>query len=109
MHFVVDAQLPPALARVLATWGHTAEHIYDRFPQNVSDLEIWQYAQSCKGVIVSKDEDFPQRVRAVDQSPQVIWLRVGNTSNRALIMWLQPIWPEIERSLKLGERLIEVV
>ena len=109
MHFVVDAQLPPALARVLTSWGHSAEHVYDRFLQDVSDSEIWQYAISCSGVIVTKDEDFPQRVRAVDSPPQVIWLRVGNTSNRALIEWLQPIWPDIEHSLQAGERLIEVV
>jgi predicted nuclease of predicted toxin-antitoxin system len=109
MHFVVDAQLPPSLALLLVAWGHSAEHIYQRFPQNVSDSEIWQYAMSCGGVIVSKDEDFPQRVRAVDHSPQVIWLRVGNTSNRALLQWLRPLWPEIEHSLQSGERLIEVV
>ena len=109
MHFVVDAQLPPTLARVLATWGHTAEHVYDRFPQNVSDLEIWQYAESCGGVIISKDEDFTQRVRTTEQSLQVIWLRVGNTSNRALILWLHQLWPEIEHSLQSGERLIEVI
>ena len=37
MHFVVDAQLPPGLARVLAAKGHTAEHVFDRFPPNVTD------------------------------------------------------------------------
>jgi len=109
MHFVVDAQLPPGLARVLAAQGHTAEHVFDRFPPNVSDTEIWQYALSCNGVIVSKDEDFPQRALVAEKAPQVLWLRVGNTSNRALFEWLQPIWPNIERSLQAGERLVEVV
>lgn len=109
MHFVVDAQLPPGLVRALAAWGHTAEHVFDRFPPGVSDSDIWQYAISCKGVIISKDEDFPQRVLTVENAPQVLWLRVGNTSNRALFEWLRPIWPSIEHSLQSGERLVEVV
>jgi predicted nuclease of predicted toxin-antitoxin system len=28
MRFLVDAQLPPALARSVAERGHTAEHVY---------------------------------------------------------------------------------
>lgn len=80
MHFVVDAQLPPGLVRVLVTRGHTAEHVFDRFYPSVSDAEIWQYALSCGGIIVSKDEDFPQRVLAAEFAPQVLWLRVGNTA-----------------------------
>lgn len=109
MHFVVDAQLPPGLVRVLVAQGHTAEHVFDRFPHNVSDAEIWKYALSCGGVIVSKDEDFPQRALAAEQAPQILWLRVGNTSNRALFELLQPIWPNIERNLQAGERLVEVI
>jgi predicted nuclease of predicted toxin-antitoxin system len=35
--------------------GYTAEHMFDRFSPNVTDAEIWQYAFSCGGVIVSKD------------------------------------------------------
>ncbi len=54
MHFVVDAQLPPGLVRILAEKGHTAEHVFDRFSPNVTDAEIWQYALSCGGVIISK-------------------------------------------------------
>lgn len=54
MHFVVDAQLPPKLATCLAAWGHTAEHVFERFPQSVSDAEIWAYALKTKGIIVRR-------------------------------------------------------
>lgn len=109
MHFVADAQLPPGLVLVLAAQGHTAEHVSGGFPPGTADSEIWQYDLSCGGVIVSKDEDFPRRVLSAQAAPQVLWLRVGNTSNRALREWLQPLWPDIERSLAAGERVVEVV
>lgn len=109
MHFVVDAQLPPGLVKGLEAQGHTAEHVFSRFPLGVSDEEIWRYALSCGGVIVTKDEDFSQRALVAEVAPQVVWLRVGNASNRALMEWLQPIWPKIEHSLLAGERLVEVI
>ncbi len=43
MHFVVDAQLPPGLVRALAAWGHTAEHVFDRFngAKSVASIVSW--------------------------------------------------------------------
>lgn len=42
------------------------------------------------------------------QGPAVVWLRVGNTSRRALISWLGPFLPAIVGDLQKGERLVEV-
>ncbi len=61
MRFVVDAQLPPALARRLETLGHTAEHVADRGMASASDNVIRDYAASVGAVIVTKDEDFAIR------------------------------------------------
>jgi hypothetical protein len=41
MRFLVDAQLPPALARWLATKGHEAEHVADRRMEAATDSAIW--------------------------------------------------------------------
>jgi len=62
MRFLVDAQLPPALARCL---GNPA-------------------------------------------APAVVWLRIGNCTNRVLLAWLEPLLPEILRQLDAGQRLVEV-
>jgi len=58
MRFVVDSQLPPALARRLQALGHTAEHVAWR---SASDSAIRDYAASVGAVIVTKDEDFAIR------------------------------------------------
>lgn len=44
MRFLVDAQLPPALARYLTDAGHQAEHVYDIGMGAASDKAIWSYA-----------------------------------------------------------------
>jgi predicted nuclease of predicted toxin-antitoxin system len=113
MRFVVDAQLPPALARFLKDQGHTAEHVLYLGLNEAEDSAIWDYALRHDAVVITKDEDFSIRIAMqkkgpVEPSPAIVWLRVGNTSNRALLDWFAPLLPDIERALLAGERLIEV-
>jgi hypothetical protein len=59
MKFLVDAQLPPALARWLGErGGHEVEHVADLGMIGVSDAAIAEHAQAAGAVLVSKDEDF---------------------------------------------------
>ena len=108
MFFVVDAQLPPALARMLTAHGHHAEHVADIGLEQADDTVIWRYAVEKHAVIITKDEDFPRRVRLTDTGPVLLWLRIGNTSRRALLQWFEPLLPQIELLIQQGERLIEV-
>ncbi|MGV9819973.1 DUF5615 family PIN-like protein [Nocardia xishanensis] len=41
MKFLVDAQLPPALARAMASEGHDAVHVCDLDMTSASDPEVW--------------------------------------------------------------------
>jgi predicted nuclease of predicted toxin-antitoxin system len=45
MRLLVDAQMPPALARWLTSLGHQAEHVADIGLLAASDLEIWEAAR----------------------------------------------------------------
>ena len=103
MRFVVDAQLPPALARRLEALGHTAEHVADRGMAAASDKAIRDYA-----AIVTKDEDFAIR-RVLTEGPAVVWLRLGNTRRVVLLTHVEAAFPAIVGALERGETLIEVV
>jgi len=56
--FLVDNQLPEALGRFLNARGHEAGHVLDLSMEEVSVLEIWNYAASGNWIVVSKDQDF---------------------------------------------------
>jgi predicted nuclease of predicted toxin-antitoxin system len=58
VRFLVDAQLPPLLARYLVAAGYPAEHVSDLGLDAASDREIWARAADLGAVIVTKDEDF---------------------------------------------------
>jgi predicted nuclease of predicted toxin-antitoxin system len=108
MRFIVDAQLPPALARFLAAQGHIAEHVADIGLRDADDSPIWRYALQHQAVIVTKDDDFPHRLSQSVTAPVIVWLRVGNTNRKALLQWFAPLLPEIVQLIQHGDRLIEV-
>ncbi len=58
MRFLVDAQLPPALARHIESSGHKAEHVVDLGLEKGTDVRIRAKAAELGAVIVTKDEDF---------------------------------------------------
>lgn len=109
MRFLIDAQLPPALARLLTNAGHECEHVVDVGLREADDAPIWTYAVSCGATIVTKDEDFANRKAARLGGPPVVWVRVGNCSNRALLDWFAPLLPSIIERLENGDGLVEVV
>ncbi|MFM7182291.1 MAG: DUF5615 family PIN-like protein [Verrucomicrobiales bacterium] len=108
MRFLIDAQLPPALARLLEGHGHVAEHVEDIGLRHADDSTIWAYAVSHQAVIITKDEDFPQRLHHARSKPVIVWLRIGNASRRALLQWFEPLLPQIESLIGQGNPLIEV-
>jgi predicted nuclease of predicted toxin-antitoxin system len=106
--FLVDAQLPPALANWLTQQGYTAQHVDDLGLRNAEDVVIWNGALSSEAIIVTKDEDFAERTARTTSGPVIVWLRIGNSTNRALLEWLEPRWTEVRVLLDAGNRLIEV-
>jgi len=76
--------------------------------KDADDSSIWQHALAHQAVLVTKDEDFPHRLRQVSADPVIVWLRIGNTSRKALLLWFQPLLPQIIDLIEKGEPLIEV-
>ena len=108
MRFLVDNQLPSALADWLRDRGHEAEHVLTVGLGQGKDTPVWRLAQEQAAVLITKDEDFAEWVRRGRPGPQVVWLRIGNSTKRELFGWLEPLLPAVLRQLQQGERLVEV-
>lgn len=109
VRFLIDAQLPPGLARRLTARGYAADHVNRIGLGNTSDGAIWQYAARTHATLVTKDDDFVALAVQEPTGPQVVWIRIGNISNDALWRALDPLLDEIVQSLNAGERIVEVV
>ncbi|MEX1127081.1 MAG: DUF5615 family PIN-like protein [Vicinamibacterales bacterium] len=107
MRFLIDAQLPPALARWIDAQRYPAEHVLDAGLVTASDHAIREYAAMVGAVIVTKDEDFAIR-RLLQEGPAVVWVRVGNTRKAELLRRFESEFPVIIAALERGENLVEL-
>lgn len=108
MDFLVDAQLPPALAKAISNRGFDAKHVFDIGLLLAPDKEIFKFALKERAAIITKDEDFVSLRKAVKRGPAVIWLRIGNTANNSLIPWFSALLPQIRAAVVDGEAVIEL-
>ena len=106
--FIIDAQLPPALARWLAANGCQAAHVGDNGMQAASDMAIWDRALQENAVIITKNEDFARRKVLARAGPAIVWIRLPNTRRRELLSWFARALPVILSALDRGETLIEL-
>jgi predicted nuclease of predicted toxin-antitoxin system len=107
MRFLVDSQLPPALARWIAAKGHDAQHVADFGMAGAADRAIWDKAIELQSVIVSKDDDFVQ-MSMQGAGPQIVWVTSGNTGKRALLDVMERLFPQVTKALQAGERIVEI-
>lgn len=108
MRFLIDAQLPPGLAKFLAEAGHQAEHVAEIGMLSAMDRAIWDYAKSADAAVITKDADFAS-LTILSEKPQVVWLRFGNTRKSELERRIALLLPRIVAALQAGDRLVEVV
>jgi predicted nuclease of predicted toxin-antitoxin system len=106
--FVLDAHLPPVLARVMAREGYEVVHVFDLDMNAAADPDIWKYAGQNGYVLISKDEDFVRWQEDASDSPSFIWVRTGNCKNKELIDTLLNNLPAVVELLKSGSPMVEI-
>lgn len=85
MNFLVDAQLPRRLTRLLSQAGHDALHTLDLPEANrTSDTAILQIATRENRVVITKDSDFVDSF-LLDRKPEkLLLISTGNITNAEL-------------------------
>ena len=110
MTFLVDNQLPRALARHFERLGQPAQHVAEVGLREADDPAIWAWAKANAAVIVvvSKDADFAQLSLNDPDGPQIVWLRVGNQSTRDLLAIIDRVYDGMLAALQAGQKIVEV-
>lgn len=109
MKFLIDAQLPPALARFMTAQGENARHVLDLDMMEASDSAIWNLALRENLIIITKDEDFQIRATLTSPCPKIVWVRIGNCSKKNLLLFFDKQLEKIKFELNNGENLVELL
>jgi predicted nuclease of predicted toxin-antitoxin system len=105
MHFVVDAMLPREIAEYLISVGHEASTV--EWLKLGPDESIWQYAEKHHAVVVTKDSDylpFPSK----HSTAQLVHFTGRNMSTAKMIERIRDGLPQIIKSLRAGEKIVEI-
>ena len=108
MKLLVDHQLPAILAAHLRRYGHDCTHVADLGLSEAADVVIWDQATREGAVLVSKDEDFLILVSRPTNTGQLVWVRLGNCRNAALLVAFDRVHDEMVTALAAGRRVFEV-
>lgn len=108
MKFLVDNQLPEALAAFLSANGLEAAHVRQHRLSAATDAEIWGFAKASGFVIVTMDEDFQHLAARYGTPPQVVWVRLGNVRKQALLSAFTSVLPVLRSEIENGTAVVEI-
>ena len=85
MKFIVDAQLPFRLARLIQKAGYDTLHTRDLPQQNAtSDLSINTISIQEERIVITKDTDFVDSFLTIQQPYKLLLITTGNIKNSEL-------------------------
>ncbi len=105
MKFLIDAQLPPALADWFRRAGYEAAALREIGLRDAPDRDISSFAVANEYIIVTKDEDYAALVRTMP-GLRILWVRTGNVVNRILLAAFDAKWPEIAKHLEASNQVV---
>lgn len=108
MRFLIDANLPASLRQAFAGAGLACIHMEDLLPRYAPDTEIAVVANNSGAVLVRRDADFAQSSRDGTLTVPLIWVRLGNLRRAVLASAAKARLPTIVKSIKAGERIVEI-
>ena len=107
LKFLIDNQLPVALAQFMVERGVIAQHVRDIGLGSGDDAQIANHARQHGLTVISKDEDFVI-ISNLQGSPTVVWIRLGNCRNAELLRTMERGLPQISTALESGQRIVVV-
>jgi predicted nuclease of predicted toxin-antitoxin system len=112
--FLVDAQLPFSLAKLLNEQGFDTIHTYNLPDRNkTTDQNICNLAKEQQRIIISKDKDFLDSHLIKRIPEKIIIVRTGNISNQVLLelfrVNISSIIQMLERSSLIEINQLEII
>lgn len=87
MKFIVDAQLPRSLCKLINQLGGDCIHTLDLPDKNrTNDNQILDLSEAQERIVITKDGDFLQSFILKKLPPKLLLVSTGNINNDALLL-----------------------
>ena len=108
MKWVVDNQLPMLLAAYMRGRGHECVHVIDVGLDAADDVDVWGYGLREGAIVISNDEDFVALSARPGDGGRLLWVRLGNCRNAALLAAFDRLHDGIVAAFNSGQRIVEI-
>ena len=108
MKFLIDQQLPPALAGFIQSQSHIAQHVRELGLKESDDRVIWRHASVNEFIVVSKDEDFYYFATVPTNQVKLLWVRLGNCGTAKLLEVFKTQLPSVITAFESGSIVVEI-
>jgi predicted nuclease of predicted toxin-antitoxin system len=110
MKILLDANISWKLAKTLEPIFGECIHVdLIGIDVPVKDMDIWNYALKNGYIIITKDNDFVDLLEMKGFPPNIVLLKTGNNSSKALFELLINIKPMIEDLENSNYGLLEII
>lgn len=96
MKLLFDENLSRRLVRLLDDAYPGSEHVCSCGLANEQDDRVFRFAGERGFLLVTQDKDFQELSALRGSPPQVVWLRLGNSSTRAVADLLRSSRPSLQ-------------
>lgn len=97
MRLLFDENLSETLVAALASLYPESLHVRLLGLGGASDLDLWSVAAREGCMLVTRDEDFIRLSILRGAPPKVVWIGLGNCSNKVIVELLRARRADIER------------
>jgi predicted nuclease of predicted toxin-antitoxin system len=88
--------------------GHECVHLIELGLEFATDLDLWNRSLVEQRIVISKDEDFIFLANRPDDTGRLIWVRLGNCRNPAILEAFDRAHDGIVAAMDAGQRIIEI-
>jgi predicted nuclease of predicted toxin-antitoxin system len=99
MHFMLDENVPVAVADMLKQHGHNAEFIRDYVPPGSPDPLVATVAEELKAVLISFDGDFEKIAPRIPRGERTRFRKLSR-------IWMRCSEPQAAKRLKMALDLV---
>lgn len=109
MTFWLDAQLSPYLSDWISDhFDVSCRSLRELDLRDANDNTIFEKAYKQDAIVITKDSDFVHLSDQKANSPRILWITLGNTSNQRMREVLNDTFNQVITWFEEGEMLIEI-
>jgi predicted nuclease of predicted toxin-antitoxin system len=105
---LLDNNISPTLCKEFKDIYPGIIHVSQVSLENAGDIVVWEYAREKDLHIMTKDKDFIALLNQKGHPPKIIWLQLGNCTNKEIQAIIMKQKTTIKHFISSGKGILKI-